>query len=86
MNTAKLISVVECTLTTRGDGQSTPYRIITQYFSTDGKLLAENDPCEPLKPDVVSMLTKIRDIVLRHPGNGEINGIPEIITEFLENQ
>ena len=44
--TAKVISVIETTLQTRGDGKSptSPIRCITQYWSPEGKLLAEVDP------------------------------------------
>lgn len=40
---ARLIQVIETTLTTRGSGKdkSDPMRTITQYWSTDGLLLAE---------------------------------------------
>lgn len=46
MDEVELIQVIRTTLTRRGDGESTddPVRIITQYWSTDGKLLAEVDP------------------------------------------
>ena len=44
MDTAKVIQVIETTLTRRGDGANTPIRIITQYWSLDGKLLTEIDP------------------------------------------
>lgn len=41
--TSRVIQVIE-TKTTRGDGKNTVLRGVTQYFSFDGKLLAENDP------------------------------------------
>jgi hypothetical protein len=41
---AKLIQVIEVS-TTRGTGtQLDPVRTVTQYWSTDGELLAERDP------------------------------------------
>lgn len=44
--TAKVISVIETTLLVRGEGVAeSPVRCITQYWSTEGKLLAEVDPC-----------------------------------------
>lgn len=45
MDTVKLIQVIEATLTRRGSGKSgiDPVRIITQYWSTEGVLLAEKD-------------------------------------------
>jgi hypothetical protein len=46
MDTAKVIQVIETTLLRRGDGtKRNPVRVITQYWSLDGKLLVENDPC-----------------------------------------
>lgn len=46
MDQAKVIQVVVTTLTRRGSGQeaSSPIRIVTQYWSLDGDLLAEVDP------------------------------------------
>ena len=40
----KIIKVIETT-TRRGAGvEGNPSRVVTQYFSKSGKLLAENDP------------------------------------------
>lgn len=47
MDRARVIQVVEATLSRRGDGEETPIRIVTEYFSTDGELLAERDPWQP---------------------------------------
>lgn len=44
MDTCKVIQVIETTLTRRGNGVDEPIRVITQYWSLDGKLLAEVDP------------------------------------------
>jgi hypothetical protein len=44
---ARLIQVIETDLTIRGNGKDDPYRTVTQYWSTDGELLAEVDPCKP---------------------------------------
>lgn len=43
-NNARVIQVIVTTLTLRGDGDHDPYRRVTQYWSLDGKLLAEDDP------------------------------------------
>ena len=40
---AKLIKVIETDLTLKGDGKKTPIRRIIQYWSLEGKLLAEVD-------------------------------------------
>ncbi len=42
---AELIQVIRTHLQTRGDGaKGSPDRTVTQYWSVDGKLLAEVDP------------------------------------------
>ncbi len=46
MDTAEVIQVIRTTCK-RGHGNvSDPVRIVTQYWSLDGKLLAEDDPCD----------------------------------------
>jgi hypothetical protein len=50
MDGARVIQVIETDLLRRGDGTpSDPIRVITQYWSLDGKLLAEVDPCKELQ-------------------------------------
>ncbi len=44
---AKVIQVIETVLLIRGNGDTIPLRRITQYWSLDGKLLAEVDPWTP---------------------------------------
>ena len=41
---AKVIQVIE-TMQTRGNGVTTVMRGVKQYWSLDGELLAEVDPC-----------------------------------------
>ena len=62
MNTCKVISVVESTLAHRGTGRddSSPIRALTQYWTPEGKMLAEIDPCaEVLTPERKSTLREI---------------------------
>jgi hypothetical protein len=40
---AKLVQVIEVEVS-RGDGRERPIRRVTQYWSADGILLAEDDP------------------------------------------
>lgn len=40
-----VMQVIRTTNATRGDGKVTPIRRITQFWSMDGELLAEKDPC-----------------------------------------
>lgn len=45
MNHCKVIQVIETNLRTRGDGTSkNPIRNIVEYWTLDGRLLAEVDP------------------------------------------
>lgn len=43
----EVIQVIRTTLLRRGDGKSSdsPIRAVTQYWTFDGTLLAEVDPC-----------------------------------------
>lgn len=51
-DTARVIQVIETTIERRGAGDHarSPIRIITQYWSLDGNLLAEVDPCAEVVP------------------------------------
>lgn len=51
IDNARCISVIETTLTRKGNGRDDPIRIITQYWSLDGRLLAESDPTRSLEDD-----------------------------------
>jgi hypothetical protein len=44
----KVIEVIEV-VCGRGNGQDNVFRLVKQYWSKDGKLLAENDPCEGME-------------------------------------
>lgn len=47
---ARVIEVIECCIAHTGRGSNEdPYRRLTQYFSKDGDLLAEVDPCANIK-------------------------------------
>ena len=51
---AELIQVIRTSLTTRGKGvDGDPIRRVTQFWTTDGELLAEVDPWYPnnMTPD-----------------------------------
>lgn len=52
MPEAKVMEVIQTTLGTRGDGETTPKRRLTQYWSKDGKLLATVDPLDENSPDI----------------------------------
>jgi hypothetical protein len=44
MDTARVVQVIETTLRRRGNGKDDPLRVVTQYWTLDGKLIAERDP------------------------------------------
>lgn len=47
MDGVRAIAVIETTITRRGKGvEGDPIRLITQYWSMDGQLLAERDPAK----------------------------------------
>lgn len=41
----KIVEVIQ-TVSIRGNGVDTPIREVTQYWSKEGALLAEDDPCK----------------------------------------
>ena len=47
-DTARVIQVIETTIARRGEGKdaSNPVRVITQYWTLDGRLIVEADPCQ----------------------------------------
>ncbi len=51
-DSARVIQVIETRLLRHGSGECerSPIRIITQYWSLDGTLLAEVDPCAEVVP------------------------------------
>ena len=49
---AEVIQVIRTKLLRRGDGKKDPIRVMEQFWSFDGKLLAENDPCGRYQIDV----------------------------------
>ena len=51
MSICRVIQVIQTTLEKRGDGSTeNPQRNVTQYYSIDGKLLAEIDPKQNTAP------------------------------------
>ena len=52
MTDARLIEVIVTNLELRGNGKDDPYRRITQYWSLDGKLLAEVDPVKTVEGEM----------------------------------
>ena len=44
LDTARVIQVIQTTLTRRGTGKTSIIRVVTQYWSFDGQLLWEVDP------------------------------------------
>ena len=47
LDTARVIKVIETSILRRGAGtEGNPHRVIRQYWSLDGEILAEIDPFE----------------------------------------
>jgi hypothetical protein len=44
LDRARVVQVIETTLQRRGNGKDDPLRVVTQYWTLDGKLIAERDP------------------------------------------
>lgn len=66
MDTAKVVQVIETTLRRRGDGVKTPVRVITQFWSLDGELLAEVDPhpdAPPRDPEIDDLRSRVLRMV-----------------------
>lgn len=46
MDTVKVMQVIETTIARRGEGiKDSPVRIVTQYWTMEGKMIFEIDPC-----------------------------------------
>ncbi len=45
MKEVEQVTLIKTSIATRGDGKSTPIRIITQWWTQSGELVAEDDPC-----------------------------------------
>lgn len=60
---AHLIQVIETSLETRGAGVAgDPIRRITQYYSPDGTLLAEKDPCAGNTADNLALKKRVETL------------------------
>lgn len=81
MDTVKNISLIETTLTRRGEGVfPSPVRVITQYWTQGGKLVIESDPCAKMvTPEKV---LKLR-IALNEKLGGDIEKTQELISLIL---
>lgn len=71
---ARITQVIETTITRRGDGVNTPVRLVTQYWSPEGELLAEKDPC----PDHEQSIKVLTDAIRWALGeNGDFSSKPQ---------
>ena len=71
MDTVKQITLIETTLTREGEGKSpsSPVRIITQYWTMDGQLVIQRDPCAvQVTPE---KMAKLRETVYARMGENE---------------
>ena len=73
MTGARVIDVIETQLLSKGDSENNDFRIVKQYWTIDGKLLAEVDPV----PDHERQLTILRDAIAWAMGqNGDFKARP----------
>lgn len=70
MNTAKIVRLIE-TKTNRvsGNGPADPVRIVTQYWTTNGQIVAENDPF-PVNETLMELRSLIYDLKHRAKRDG----------------
>lgn len=73
MGNAILTQVIICDIARRGDGTKTPIRIIKQVFTTDGTLLATEDPLN-------YSIEKINEILENLPADGTIEDFKKCLT------
>lgn len=60
MSCAKKITLIETTLSKRGDGKTHPIRFIKELWTEDGKLVASIDPCaETIGPEVLAGIQEL---------------------------
>ena len=85
MDTVRQITVIETTLARRGNGNSShsPCRVITQYWTPEGALLAERDPvARVITPEHIEIILKmLRDRL----GEKTVASISAQMTELLDS-
>jgi Fe2+ transport system protein B len=86
---AKIIEVIE-TVSTRGNGVDTVHRQVIQYWTKEGKLLAEHDPCANDNMDKLSKVTILQLVQqledgLTHDILNENLSVAEFLTKYLNN-
>ena len=68
---ARIVQVIETTLEVRGTGEEwSPLRRITQYWSLAGELLAEVDPLEDGRGELITLAPSVPTSIA---GDGEHN-------------
>lgn len=84
MDTAKQITVIETKLKRLGDGNSSasPIRIVTQYWTVSGELIAETDPCAAIVTP--EKLYRIRALVQRLLIDESANVICKMLEEEIK--
>ena len=51
MKEVQQVTLIQTAIATRGDGEATPIRRITQWWTQAGDLVAEHDPCSVILTD-----------------------------------
>jgi putative protein kinase ArgK-like GTPase of G3E family len=86
---AKIIEVIQ-TISVRGNGVDTVHREVIQYWTKEGKILAEKDPCEndemdKLKKVTILQLAQQLEDVLTHDLVDENTSVAEFLKHYLNN-
>lgn len=87
MSGAKLIQVIETTIATRGGGRckEDPVRRVTQYWATDGTLLAEVDDWrDALDVEALQQAAKsLLDVMAAQGIGGNLDGYTKHLRDVL---
>jgi len=85
MKQVQQVTLIQTSIATRGDGESTPIRRITQWWTQTGELVAENDPCS-----VVVTEEQQRELTSRIGSLGlsteQFAAVVEVIARVLNQQ
>ena len=81
---ARTVTLIQTTLTIRGGTEEIPARLIEQFWSLDGKLVAENDPLKPSHAACcgVAEILKARGF---QPKTSSVLSLPEAVATALDD-
>lgn len=89
MDTVKKVTLIETTLTRRGDGEdmSSPVRIITEWWTLNGNKVAERDPAavQITPEDEEQLVVKLLPL-WKLDQNPDVPEVINAIREFLKSK